>query len=71
MQSKPALIVDNARSYVYVQQILKICITQFFKIIKSKIQKTMIHLVTVTTFRLKRIERYASFNRLLIDSKIE
>jgi hypothetical protein len=71
MQSKPALIVDNARSYVYVQQILKICISQFFKIIKSKIQKTMIHLVTVTTFRLKRIERYASFNRLLIDSKIE
>ena len=55
MQSKLTRCVDSVRSALYVQLILKICISQFFKIIKSKIQKTLIHLETAVLFRLNQI----------------
>ena len=64
MQSKLTRCVDSVRSALYVQLILKICISQFFKIIKSKIQKTLIHLETAVLFRLNQIERNCFISRL-------
>ena len=69
MHSKSVLTVDNVGSAWYVRLILKICISKFFKIIKSKIQKTLIHLETVVLFRLNRIERKGRLNRLFSDPK--
>ena len=69
MYSKLVLTVDNVGSAWYVRLILKICISKFFKIIKSKIQKTLIHLETVVLFRLNRIERKGRLSRLFSDPK--
>ena len=69
MHSKSVLTDDNVGSAWYVRLILKICISKFFKIIKSKIQKTLIHLETVVLFRLNRIERKGRLNRLFSDPK--
>ncbi|HBR60085.1 MAG TPA: hypothetical protein DEA86_06515 [Deltaproteobacteria bacterium] len=55
---------------MYVQLILKICISQFFKIIKSKIQKTLIHLETAELLRLNQIERNSLISRLFLVQKV-
>ena len=70
MQSKLTRCVDSVRSALYVQLILKICISQFFKIIKSKIQKTLIHLETAVLFRLNQIQRNSFINRLFLVRKL-
>jgi hypothetical protein len=70
MQSKLTRCVDSVRSALYVQLILKICISQFFKIIKSKIQKTLIHLETAVLFRLNQIERNSLISRLFLVQKV-
>jgi hypothetical protein len=70
MQSKLTRCVDSVRSALYVQLILKICISQFFKIIKSKIQKTLIHLETAALFRLNQIERNSLISRLFLVQKV-
>ena len=70
MQSKLTRCVVSVRSALYVQLILKICISQFFKIIKSKIQKTLIHLETAVLFRLNQIERNCFFSRLFLVQKV-
>ena len=69
IHSKSVLTDDNVGSAWYVRLILKICISKFFKIIKSKIQKTLIHLETVVLFRLNRIERKGRLSRLFSDPK--
>jgi len=70
MQSKLTRCVDSVRFALYVQLILKICISQFFKIIKSKIQKTLIHLETAALFRLNQIERNSLISRLFLVQKV-
>jgi hypothetical protein len=70
MQSKLTRCVGSVRSALYVQLILKICISQFFKIIKSKIQKTLIHLETAALFRLNQIERNSLISRLFLVQKV-
>ncbi|SVA47414.1 uncharacterized protein METZ01_LOCUS100268 [marine metagenome] len=70
MQSKLTRCVDSVRSALYVQLILKICISQFFKIIKSKIQKTLIHLETAELLRLNQIERNSLISRLFLVQKV-
>lgn len=70
MQSKLTRCVDSVRSALYVQLILKICISQFFKIIKSKIQKTLIHLETAELLRLNQIERISLISRLFLVQKV-
>jgi len=70
MQSKLTRFVDIVRSALYVQLILKICISQFFKIIKSKIQKILIHLETAVLFRLNQIQRNSFINRLFLVRKL-
>ena len=70
MQSKLTRCVDSVRSALYVQLILKICISQFIKIIKSKIQKTLIHLETPVLFRLNRIQRNSFISRLFLVQKV-
>ena len=70
MQSKLTRCVDSVRSALYVQLILKICISQFFKIIKSKIQKTRIHLETAVLFRLNQIQRNSFISRLFLVQKV-
>ena len=70
MQSKLTRCVDSVRSALYVQLILKICISQFFKIIKSKIQKTLIHLETAVLFRLNQIQRKSFISRLFLVQKV-
>ncbi len=70
MHSKLTRCVDIVRSALYVQLILKICISQFFKIIKSKIQKILIHLETAVLFRLNQIQRNSFINRLFLVRKL-
>ena len=70
MQSKLTRCVDSVRSALYVQLILKICISKFFKIIKSKIQKTLIHLETAVLFRLNQIQRNSFISRLFLVQKV-
>jgi hypothetical protein len=70
MQSKLTRCVDSVRSALYVQLILKICISQFIKIIKSKIQKTLIHLETAELLRLNQIERNSLISRLFLVQKV-
>jgi len=70
MQSKLTRCVDIVRSALYVQLILKICISQFFKIIKSKIQKILIHLETAVLFRLNQIQRNSFISRLFLVRKL-
>ncbi len=70
MQSKLTRCVDSVRSALYVRLILKICISQFFKIIKSKIQKTLIHLETAELLRLNQIERNSLISRLFLVQKV-
>jgi hypothetical protein len=70
MQLKLTISVDSGRSVLYVQLILKICISQFFKIIRSKIEKALIHLETAALTRLNQFERNCLISRLFFVKKI-